>query len=551
MLGHSPQKLFSRGFQSVKTNLKPVFVWESTFVRPDRSDLSEAGSKTSRESPSISSISLSGGSEASGNNPIELDEGFPTPRASDSYHISHPEAIPPELGKNNALGIPASPTILDQPQIQHKPWSSQRTDSLAPPVDTRAAGAGESSRDTQNKRQKNKNNPRVERVKKLIRAYDEGHRLLGQEVSRRTLYLNEYRQLLEDINGNTELSTIYKDNLRYDYIADNRGENNKREKQFSIRMPTKFHEYLSQGINKAIIEQQLLIKIGRAECGIGMCRGRYCKDFHTKEIAQRLNDQGHDTVKGSAEAESDKKDPDLSYKYDHPRSKFPGLVVEVGWSQKSLDLQKKCKWYIEKSCGEIRTVIGVDLNDLYDCYPKRKTKPNEPSEDGEDKATEEDEAKMAEATAKKKALGKILVWRADIDSDTGNATAVLDDDTPKIFRDENGEAFGEVALRLSLEDFVSKRIMEEIGASHNPEILLMSADLCYHFNRALRDQIPWDRGEEREKEKKEQKKKERKEQRENEKKKKPLTRRTTGAPEIINEWLRNGKKRISDHIGRK
>lgn len=195
-------------------------------------------------------------------------------------------------------------------------------------------------------------------------------------------------------------------------------------------MPTKFHQYLSEGINTAIIVRKKLVRTGKAECGVGECRGRYCKDPHTKEIARGLNGQGRDTVKSSAEAESDKKDPDLSYKYDYPRSKFPGLVVEVGWSQKSSDLHKKCKWYIEKNRGEIRTVIGVDLSDLYECYPKRKTQPDGPSDDEEHKATEEDKAKMADATAKRKALGKIFVWRANIESGTGNVIAVPD--APKV-----------------------------------------------------------------------------------------------------------------------
>ncbi len=43
---------------------------------------------------------------------------------------------------------------------------------------------------------------------------------------------------------------------------------------------------------------------------------------------------------------------------------------------------------------------------------------------------------------------------------------------------------------------MSKKIMGKIGPSHNPKFLLLSADLCYQFDRALRDQIPWDREEE-------------------------------------------------------
>ncbi|TGJ78457.1 hypothetical protein E0Z10_g10303 [Xylaria hypoxylon] len=522
MRRQSPLELFSRGFQSVTSNSKLAFFWKLPHIRSERSGLSEAGSRTSGEISTSSSISPSGGSKASGNSSIVSEEHSPTLSAAGSYHISRSETIPPELDKNNALGILTTPTTLDQ---------SQRNDSLASPVDAGAAGARDGSGDTRNRKQ-NKTSSRVESAKQLIRAYDKGHRLIGQDISRRTLYLDEYKQLLDEIKDDTELLTIYNDKLRYDYTVDNRGKNNKREKQLAV-------------------PRRELVKMGKVECGVGKCRGKYCKDPHTKEIAQGLHGKGRGTVKSSAEAESDRKDPDLSYKYNYPRSKFPGLVVEVGWSQKSPDLHKKCKWYIEKSRGEIRTVIGVDLSDLYRCYPKSKTKPNEPSDDEEDKATEADIAKMADATAKKKALGKIFVWRANIDNDTGDAIAVPD--APKIFRDENGQAFGEIALCLSLEDFVPERIMGEIGPSHNPEFLVMSADLCYQFDMAVRDQIPWDRDEERRKAEKEREKREQKEEKERKEneEKRSHSLRSSGSPKVLAEWLRSGKKRIHDHIVRK
>ncbi len=183
-------------------------------VRPDHSDLSEAGSRTSRESSSSLSISPSGGSDASRNSSIEAEEDSPTLFVVYSYRISRPEAIPPELDKNNALGILSTPTTLDQSRRQHIHESSQRNDSLASLVDDRAAGARESSSDMRNRKQKKKTSSRVENAKNLIRAYDRGHRLIGQELSRRTLYLNEYRQLLDEIKDDTELLTIYDHKLR-------------------------------------------------------------------------------------------------------------------------------------------------------------------------------------------------------------------------------------------------------------------------------------------------------------------------------------------------
>jgi hypothetical protein len=62
---------------------------------------------------------------------------------------------------------------------------------------------------------------------------------------------------------------------------------------------------------------------------------------------------------------SQRKDPDLSYKFLQEGCKFPGLVIEVAWSQRKLDLERLAKRYIEGSNGDIRTVVGVNLNDIY------------------------------------------------------------------------------------------------------------------------------------------------------------------------------------------
>lgn len=70
----------------------------------------------------------------------------------------------------------------------------------------------------------------------------------------------------------------------------------------------------------------------------------------------------------------------------------------------------------------------------------------------------------------------------------------------QIFRDENGKPAGEVAFRLSLEDFISARLLEKIGASHNPELAIMSESLCNRLESALEAQIPKDRDREKKKE---------------------------------------------------
>ncbi|KAI0102152.1 hypothetical protein GGR51DRAFT_528005 [Nemania sp. FL0031] len=390
---------------------------------------------------------------------------------------------------------------------------------------------------------KRKRNKRVESVKKLIRDYENGKRPANREVSYRTLYLGEYRQLLEEIRDDATLRYIVDETqFRYDYTANNRGQaSKKRSKQFALRTPTAIHERLSDEIDDAIKRWRRDIEERQVRCGTRMCSGESCTDENTIEIAQKLKGHRSESVKNLKLKESDKKDPDLSYVleegYDTYRdtyggtdggtddgtddntddeeldneeldieSQWPGLVVEIGWSQPSDKLRQKCEWYIENSNGEVRTVIGVDLHELFQCYPKPKTEPRKPTIREIHRATKKDISKMVEATKKNKAVGKIFLWRADIDSSNG-AKAVLYEDKPQIFRNENGNPTGEVALRLFLDDFISPRFLGRIGPSHNPELVITPKQLCDRFKIALIDQISTDRElEEKEREKKAKKK---------------------------------------------
>lgn len=56
---------------------------------------------------------------------------------------------------------------------------------------------------------------------------------------------------------------------------------------------------------------------------------------------------------------SSRHNPDASFK--HVKARFPGVVVEVSYSQKRKDLPRLADDYILGSNGNIRVVVGVDV----------------------------------------------------------------------------------------------------------------------------------------------------------------------------------------------
>lgn len=96
-------------------------------------------------------------------------------------------------------------------QQENSPAAIQNSDSMAHFLPSRgAASARKGSSDVQRR----KKNRRVERAKQLIRDYGNGERIANGELASCTLYVGEYRQLLEEISDDDTLSIIFSSDLR-------------------------------------------------------------------------------------------------------------------------------------------------------------------------------------------------------------------------------------------------------------------------------------------------------------------------------------------------
>jgi hypothetical protein len=125
--------------------------------------------------------------------------------------------------------------------------------------------------------------------------------------------------------------------------------------------------------------------------------------------------------------------------------------------------------YIQRSKGEIRTVVGVNLNDI---YRKKRRKG----------------AKTASADAP----ATFSIWRAEFDNSNGQtrvsvknsvrdqvhfplilqSTDYASDKIEQVFRNQDGNHVPSVGLQLSLKDFVCENVVGSFGEVENPQLVL-------------------------------------------------------------------------------
>lgn len=120
-------------------------------------------------------------------------------------------------------------------------------------------------------------------------------------------------------------------------------------------MPSSFREDMAGQFSDVIREWLFEVK-----------RGEHCNLEGTKEstkmVAMKIRSSLATRVKCSAPLD-DQLEPDLSFTFRNCR--VADRLVEVAWSQSNLKLSDRAKRYIEGKSGQIRTIIGLNMNDIY------------------------------------------------------------------------------------------------------------------------------------------------------------------------------------------
>ncbi|KAI1464804.1 uncharacterized protein F4812DRAFT_462130 [Daldinia caldariorum] len=231
--------------------------------------------------------------------------------------------------------------------------------------------------------------------------------------------------------GDEELKRYFEHDLCYDYpyrIG--------RIDHIVFRMNSKLHEHVSRKIHRRLANWIDELKRDNTNPDGILSKAYY--ETGSARICFKRTPHG--------------KSPDESIQFDG--CEYPGLLIEISWSQKVKELPKRAKEFITKTKGGVRTVICIDVNDTYE---KRRKK-------------------MA-------GEAKLSVWRANWTSD--NKLRVEMSVNNEVFQDEQGQLNPSAGgLRLTLEDFVCRKAAAEIDVD-DPHLVVEAKELYQWVQEGL------------------------------------------------------------------
>ncbi|KAI9764422.1 MAG: hypothetical protein M1840_008445 [Geoglossum simile] len=244
------------------------------------------------------------------------------------------------------------------------------------------------------------------------------------------LAVGEYDELERRLEQEESLWGFVKDKIRYDYFA--------RSNRLVVRMPTGRHEILIAGVEDSLWSQLKVIRNGSNKAAL----------FAQKLLLARSTIFYFpvDDVPSTADS---KHEPDATFLYAD--AKYPGVIIEVSYSQKRKDLSRLAEEYLSDSNASVRAVIGLDTE--YGGKGSRKA--------------------------------ALLVWRTRVfHTDDGDELRVVQEIADKVFRDDQGNPTDHQGLRLQLSDFACEKLTEDVVGSGDREIFVSAQQLCQYLTSA-------------------------------------------------------------------
>lgn len=228
----------------------------------------------------------------------------------------------------------------------------------------------------------------------------------------------------------------------------------------SVRMPTPIHEFFIRYVADEISTQLKAISHGEdslAEFAAQVADGGCSRMFLREDNSER---DGQDT------SVVHRREPDAQFQ--HRDAEYPGVVLELSYAQDGKDLKKLAWDYIQYSNGDIKVVIGIDIN-----YSNTKEarlsvwRPRYIREDGE-------ELEILEAEGIIKSQVCHLLHGRGAEANPGKA-----------FRAGDGSFVNSTnVLGLSLDDFATDEISTNRHFGDSTEVNISYKKLAQLLNRA-------------------------------------------------------------------
>jgi len=266
-----------------------------------------------------------------------------------------------------------------------------------------------------------KTEPSISRIIAEVRQYRAGGcQPAGEHWLRFSLDVYQYEELQRQLRKEN-LWDYYTHKLRYDYFP--------RVKIYVLRMPSSLHKSLGSYITQELLRQLGTIAQGSSPSA---AFARNIENSASAEISFK------DTTYGSHQ-------PDASFQ--HFEAQYPGVILELSYSQKRKDLSRLAHEYILGSDADIRVVIGIDV----------------------------------EYKGSKKA--SVSIWRPHIkvNNTEEKELSVVQTTTDQLFRDEVGNLVldPQAGLQLQLEEFGTEAFAAKFSGL--TEAIYISAETLFTF----------------------------------------------------------------------
>ncbi|KAF4629889.1 hypothetical protein G7Y89_g8261 [Cudoniella acicularis] len=250
---------------------------------------------------------------------------------------------------------------------------------------------------------------------------------------------SDFQTLLAEIKVEDSLRSYFEEKIRYGYFA--------YRNLFILRIPTSTHEYIIARVVSEIEKQLQMIAPAADIKHLGSPRLELVVEDSDEEDSRKdahiQDGDGHASRESSATARYDTHEPDAAF--GDREDKYPGVVLEVAYSQKKKDLRDLAERYILGSDGNIRIVVGLGLD-----YQQEKA--------------------------------GISIWRPEIVMDHGSEHLEC---VQKEFRNKDGQATMDIqaGLELFLQDFATTT--RNIPIDHLNRIYIPSSRLCDIVTEAI------------------------------------------------------------------